>query len=31
MAADCSKEQCRDYLKEVKPVAHRIVESLEED
>jgi hypothetical protein len=31
MAADCSEEQIRDYLKEVEPVAHRIVEGLEQD
>jgi hypothetical protein len=31
MAADCSVEEFRDYPKEVSPVAHRIVESLEQD
>jgi hypothetical protein len=31
MAADCSEEQFKNYLKEVEPVAHRIVESLEQD
>jgi hypothetical protein len=31
MAEDCSEEQFKDYLKEVEPVAHRIVESLEKD
>jgi hypothetical protein len=29
MAANCSEEQFKDYLKEVEPVAHKIVESLE--
>jgi hypothetical protein len=31
MAADCSEEQLKNYLKEVEPMAHRIVESLEQD
>jgi hypothetical protein len=31
MAADCSEEKFAKYLKEVEPVAHKIVESLEED
>jgi hypothetical protein len=31
MAADCSKEKFAYYLKEVEPVAHKIVESLEQD
>jgi hypothetical protein len=31
MAADYSEEQFKGYLKESKPVAHRIVESLEQD
>jgi hypothetical protein len=30
-AADCSEEQFKGYLKEAEPVAHRIVESLEQD
>jgi hypothetical protein len=29
MAADCSEEKFTVYLKEVKPMAHKIVESLE--
>jgi hypothetical protein len=31
MAADCSEEQFKGYLKEVEPVAHKIVESLKQD
>jgi hypothetical protein len=29
MASDCSEEQFKDYLKKVKLVGHRIVESVE--
>jgi hypothetical protein len=31
IAADCSEEKFVDYMKEVKPVAHKIVETLEQD
>jgi hypothetical protein len=30
MAVDCSEEQLKNYLKQVEPMAHRIVESLEQ-
>jgi hypothetical protein len=31
MAAECSEEKFADCLNEVEPVAHKIVESLEQD
>jgi hypothetical protein len=31
MAAECSEEKFGEYLKEVKPMAHKIVENLEHD
>jgi hypothetical protein len=31
MAADCSQERFKEYLREVEPVSQKIVESLEKD